>query len=407
MNPILFAIPVFMLTILLEAWIARRRGIATYDIPDALTSLHHGILSQVSGLFLKIATLGIYVAIYESYRATELPANSVWVWLIALLAYDFFYYWTHRLGHEVNVLWAAHVVHHSSEYYNLSTALRQTSSGWLLGWLFYLPMAVVGVPPVVFIGVGLIDLLYQYWVHTELIDRMGWFDRVFVSPSNHRVHHGQNDYCIDRNYGGILILWDRLFGTFVDERKDEKIIYGIRKPLHSYNPLWGNLHHYADMWRLSRAAPNWRAKLGVWLMPPGGWHDEGVEHFDTSTFVRYTTHTPPAMRWYAVLQYAITVPFIVHLLAVAPNLDYAALSLYSAGIFLTTLSVGAVLTGGSIGRYGELVRVLALAAAFFFAPDWFGFVAPMGLKIAVLALLLVSAAWLSMTHHAAAQGAAA
>jgi hypothetical protein len=114
------------------------------------------------------------------------------------------------------------MVHHSSEFYNLSTALRQTSSGWIFGWIFYLPMALAGVPPIVMGAVALIDLLYQYWVHTEMVGRLGWMDRVFVTPSNHRVHHGQNDYCIDRNYGGILILWDRLFGTFADERDDEK-----------------------------------------------------------------------------------------------------------------------------------------------------------------------------------------
>jgi sterol desaturase/sphingolipid hydroxylase (fatty acid hydroxylase superfamily) len=119
-------------------------------------------------------------------------------------------------------MWASHVVHHSSEYYNLSTALRQTSTGSFLGWVFYLPLAVVGVPWQMLVIVGLIDLLYQYWVHTELIGRLGVLDRILVTPSNHRVHHGQNDYCIDKNYGGILVLWDRLFGTFADERDGEK-----------------------------------------------------------------------------------------------------------------------------------------------------------------------------------------
>ncbi len=254
MNPIVFAIPVFMLTIVIEAWLARRRGLRVYDIADAITSLHHGVLSQVSGLLVRLAALGIYAAVYERYRATSLSADSVWVWAGALLAYDFCYYWSHRMGHEVGVLWAAHVVHHSSEYYNLSTALRQTSSGFLLGWIFYFPMAVAGVPPLVLGGVGLIDLLYQYWVHTELIGRLGWLDRVLVTPSNHRVHHGQNDYCIDRNYGGILVLWDRLFGSFVEERVGEPIVYGVRKPLRSFNPLWGNLHYYADLWHAARDA---------------------------------------------------------------------------------------------------------------------------------------------------------
>jgi small-conductance mechanosensitive channel len=139
MNPIVYAIPVFMLTILLEAWVARRRGVAVYDIPDAITSLHHGLLSQVTNAFTKIATLGIYIAVYEAYRFTEWSMSSIPLWILALVLYDLCYYWAHRMGHEVNVMWASHVVHHSSEYYNLSTALRQTSTGALFGWVFYLP----------------------------------------------------------------------------------------------------------------------------------------------------------------------------------------------------------------------------------------------------------------------------
>jgi sterol desaturase/sphingolipid hydroxylase (fatty acid hydroxylase superfamily) len=138
---------------------------------------------------------------------------------LALVFYDFCYYWLHRAGHRVAVLWAAHVVHHQSEDYNLSTALRQTSSGFLLGWIFYLPMAVAGVPPLVFGVVALVDLLYQYWVHTQQIGRLGWFDRWFCSPSNHRVHHAVNDRYLDKNYGGILIVWDRLFGSFIERRR--------------------------------------------------------------------------------------------------------------------------------------------------------------------------------------------
>ena len=159
----------------------------------------------------------IYVLVWQHAAVWALPVDSVWVWVGALLAYDFCYYWLHRMGHEVQIFWAAHGVHHSSEEYNLSTALRQTATGSLFGWLFYLPMAVVGVPPLVFAGVGLIDLLYQFWVHTRQVGKLGWFDRVFCSPSNHRVHHGQNDYCIDRNYGGILVLWDRLTRRWSDK----------------------------------------------------------------------------------------------------------------------------------------------------------------------------------------------
>ena len=393
MNPIVYAIPVVMLTIVLEAWWAWRTRRAVYDIPDAVTSLHHGLLSQVMGVFTKFTKFGIYALVYESFRATEWPLEPWWLWLLALVFYDFCYYWAHRMGHEVNVLWASHVVHHSSEYYNLSTALRQTSSGWLFGWIFYLPMAVAGVPPIMFVTVGLIDLLYQYWVHTELVGRLGWFDRVFVSPSNHRVHHGQNDYCIDKNYGGILIVWDRLFGTFVDEREGEKIHYGIRKPLRSFNPVWGNLHYYADLWRASCAAVGWRAKLGVWLAPPGGWNVP-LEHFDGAQFTRYQPTAPGPLRWYVALQYAVSVPFVTHCIAVAPALPLAQAAAYALGILASSVCLGALLEGRGWARWAEAARVALLGMVFALVTDWFGFVAPDALRWTVLLFGLGSAFYL-------------
>ncbi|WP_373987632.1 sterol desaturase family protein [Duganella sp. BuS-21] len=394
MNPIVFAIPVFMASILLEVWVARRRGLKAYDAADALTSLHLGVLSQITGLFAKLATLGIYVAVFEQYRLATLPISSVWVWAGALLAYDFCYYWAHRMGHEVGVLWAAHVVHHSSEYYNLSTALRQTSSGWLFGWIFYLPMALAGVPPIVMVGVGLIDLLYQYWVHTEMVGRLGWLDRVFVTPSNHRVHHGQNDYCIDRNYGGILILWDRWFGTFADERDDEKIIYGVRSPLRSLNPLWANVHYYADLWRCTGQARGLRKKMHVWLGAPGAWTGETLAHFDGAQFQPYRPNTPPPAVPYCVLQFALLAPCIMHLIAVGPSLPAVSLVLYAVLIVAGTLGLGALLEGRRLGARIEQARGAFMGLAFALLPDWFGYEAPLPLRAAVLVLALGAAVWL-------------
>ena len=167
------------------------------------------------------------------------------------------------------LIWAAHVVHHQSEDYNLSTALRQPSSGWLGDWLFYLPMALLGFPPLVFAVVALVDLLYQYWVHTQQIGRLGWFDRWFCAPSNHRVHHAVNDKYLDRNYGGIFIIWDRLFGSFQQEDDAVPCVYGTRGPLRSWNPMWANLHNYADLARDSWRARSWGDKLRVWFKHPG------------------------------------------------------------------------------------------------------------------------------------------
>ena len=304
---IVLATPVFLALIALEAWVGWRRGRNTYRLADAMSSIGLGVMSQLVGVFSGALTLGVYVLVHQHLRVASLPADAPWVWLLSLLAYDFLYYWHHRAGHRVALFWAAHVVHHQSEDYNLSTALRQTSSGWIAGWLFYLPMAVLGVPPLVFASVALIDLLYQYWVHTQQIGRLGWFDRWFCSPSNHRVHHAVNDRCLDKNYGGILLVWDRIFGTYAPEDDREPCIYGSRSPLRSWDPLWANGQVYAALWQDSRATRRWLDKLRVWWAPPG-WRPADVAArwprpaFDPSRLVRFDPPLPPrAGAWAGVL----------------------------------------------------------------------------------------------------------
>ena len=328
LNPIIFAVPVFLLMMAAEVAIARHRGLTLYRPADTVASLSLGIVSQLVGVFTKVATLGIYTLVYSHAALWQLPADSPVVWLGALLVYDLCYYWVHRLGHEVNILWAAHVVHHSSEDYNLSTALRQTGTGFLLGWVFYLPMALLGVPPLVFVVVGLVDLLYQFWVHTLLVGKLGWFDRVFCSPSNHRVHHGQNDYCLDRHYGGLLILWDRLFGSFVEERDDEPFVYGIRGQLRSWSPLRANGHVYAALWQDMRLTRRWADKLRVLYKHPG-WRPADAAAaaprapYVLADFQRFAPPLPAALARHALLQLAVLMAFGLHFLAMAPRLEWA------------------------------------------------------------------------------------
>jgi sterol desaturase/sphingolipid hydroxylase (fatty acid hydroxylase superfamily) len=302
---IVLATPVFFALIAIELIVARLRGEATYAWADTLNSIGLGMLSQIVSVFTKLFTFGIYVWVWQRAALFELSPRSPSVWIGALLAYDFLYYWLHRAGHEVALFWAAHVVHHQSEEYNLSTALRQTGSGWLVGWLFYLPMAVAGVPPLVFAVVALIDLLYQFWVHTRLVGRLGWFDRWFCAPSNHRVHHAVNDVYLDRNYGGIFVIWDRLFGTFQPELDEVPCVYGTRSPLRSWNPLWANLEVYAALAQDSRRAGRWADKARVWLKPPG-WRpaDVATSHpkapFVLGAIPRYAPEMTPVQRWGAL-----------------------------------------------------------------------------------------------------------
>ena len=289
---IVLASPVFFGLILIEwMWGRRlaRQGRATaqtYRLDDAVSSISLGILSQISAIFTRVLRIGIYTLVFTQ---VALVRDDAWwsTWygaLLALVLYDFCYYWFHRASHEVAVFWAGHAVHHQSQHYNLSTALRQSSAGAISSWVFYLPMALLGVPPVVFGIVALIDLLYQYWVHTEHIGRLGWFDRWFCSPSNHRVHHAVNDKYLDRNYGGIWVVWDRLFGSFEKEDPQEPCVYGTRKSLNSWDPLWANLQMYASMLHDSWYAKRWRDKLMVFLHHPGWRPADVAQRFPDKPF---------------------------------------------------------------------------------------------------------------------------
>lgn len=373
---ITWATPVFFALIALELLVARRRGRHAYAASDAVNSIGLGVISQIVGVFSKLLTFGIYAWCVQHLALFTLPADSVWVWAFALLGYDFCYYWLHRGGHRVNILWAAHVVHHQSERYNLSTALRQTGSGVLLGWLFYLPLAVLGVPLQVFVVVALIDLLYQFWVHTEQIDRLGWFDRVFCSPSNHRAHHAVNERYLDRNYGGILILWDRLFGTFVEEDDSDRPVYGTRAPLRSWNPLWANAEVYwhtaRDMWRTRR----WRDKLLLWLKPPGWQPADLAARSPHADFVlpteRYEPPLSRAMTVYVLAQFALLLAMVTQFLALATTADLPTLLGYAGYLVASLWLLGALLENRRWAAWLELARVLATAVVPLVSGHWFG-----------------------------------
>ena len=370
---IVLATPVFLLLIGLEfAWgLARERrgtGRNTYRLNDAINSISLGVLSQLSGVFSKLLTIGIYSAVYATAALFPEPAfwHSVPGVLVALVVYDFCYYWLHRGGHRVAVLWAAHSVHHQSQQYNLSTALRQTSSGALLGWLFYLPMALAGVPPLIFGIVALIDLLYQFWVHTEQIGRLGWFDRVFCSPSNHRVHHAVNDRYLDKNYGGMLVLWDRLFGTFEAEATGEPCVYGTRTPLNSWDPLWANAQVYGALLRDSWRARRWPDKLRVWLMPPGWRPADVAARWPQPSFelARVTPYDPPlasGVAWFAAVQFSALLLGVAAVLWQTDSWPPSQVAICSLALLVNYWALGALLQGRL--TLGEMLLVQAATLA--------------------------------------------
>ena len=372
MNYILYAVPFFFALIALELLLDRWRGVSTYRFSDAINSLSAGVLSTTVGLLTKAVGLLTYTLAWQHFGVFELSASSLWVWLFAFVFYDFCYYWNHRLGHERNVLWAAHSVHHQSEDYNLSTALRQTSTGFIFGWIFYLPMALIGVPPLVFLTVAALNLLYQFWVHTRHIPKLGWFEWFFITPSNHRVHHAQNAVYMDRNYGGVFILWDRLFGTFKEEDPAEPVVFGVTTPLASWNPLWANLQFYAQLWHDARRTDSLWDKLRIWFMPTG-WRPADVAarypqaKQDLALFRKFEIALGRAQQAYVAAQFVVYVALGSYLMDVAEHVPVAALvlgwSLMAFGLFV----LGALLENRPWSARLEVVRLFLNAPALYLA----------------------------------------
>ena len=396
---IVLATPVFFLLIAIEFAVGRMRarrgtGHDTYRLADAVNSIGLGMLSQISAVLTGLLRIGIYTAVYSAVALfPKEAASEFWTtwygWLLALVFYDLCYYWLHRMGHESAVLWAAHVVHHQSQHYNLSTALRQTSSGALLGWIFYLPMAVAGVPPLVFVVVALIDLLYQFWVHTEQVGKLGWFDRWFCSPSNHRVHHAVNDTYLDRNYGGILIVWDRMFGTFREE--NERCVYGTRGELKSWDPLWANAEVYWALAKDSWHARSWADKLRVWLKPPG-WRPADVAArfpkpaFDIAKVTRYEPVVSRGVQWFAGVQFLLMLGGVAFFLWFSDGMPLQRSAVWLAALTASLWAIGAVLQGRLSVTEVLLVEAAALAtASAALGIDWLHHICkPLALSIAIV-----------------------
>jgi sterol desaturase/sphingolipid hydroxylase (fatty acid hydroxylase superfamily) len=285
---ILLSIPAFLLLIVLERvsyLLHRDDDEVGYGAADTATSLTMGLGSVAADTAWKIPIVAAYAALAA---VTPLEVREVWwSWPLLLIAQDFCYYWSHRSHHVVRILWASHVVHHSSQRFNLSTALRQPWTG-MTSWVFYIPLILAGVHPAVLAFCQSINLLYQFWIHTERIDRMPrWFEALFNTPSHHRVHHASQGSYLDRNFGGILIVWDRLFGSFAPER--ERCVYGLTKNIRTYHPLRVAFHEYAAIARDVRAASAWQHRLGHLVRPPG-WRPVPV----TEPALRAATLAQPA-----------------------------------------------------------------------------------------------------------------
>ena len=397
MSLIIFAIPVFFLLIGIELLIAKMKNLSYYRMNDAIANLSCGIGSQVSGIFLKTFTFIGYTYLYE--HSIWKIDNNVLTFILLFIGVDFFYYWFHRLAHEISFLWGSHVVHHQSEEYNLTVALRQA---WLQGafsWAFYLPLAVVGFSPAVFLTIASLQTLYQFWIHTKLIGKMNpAFEYVFNTPSHHRVHHGVNPKYIDRNHGGTLIIFDRWFGTF--QLEEEEVVYGITKQTNSWNPVWVNFEYWIDLFK--EAFQVHQVKnffLMMFKMP--GWKPEelgGVQplkEVTPQTFHKYNTEISSGLTHYAFVQFVIvllgTTAFLIVESKSPFNENWALKTSVASLIIISLLSIGGIFERRRWVVALEYLRVMAVSAVvIFFLKDTTMFLTT---TVVASALAIISLLW--------------
>jgi sterol desaturase/sphingolipid hydroxylase (fatty acid hydroxylase superfamily) len=267
-----YAIPGFVLLLSLEAWFSCKENKQLYETRDSFSSIALGLGNLLSGLLTKALIFGLFSFLYQ-FRLFTLDGSAWWHWALVLFADDFSYYWFHRGSHHIGWFWASHVVHHSSKRYNLSAALRQTWTGNATGsFLFWCWMPLVGFHPVIVLMMQSISLIYQFWIHTETIQRLPRpVEFIFNTPSHHRVHHGTNLKYLDKNHAGILIIWDRIFGTFRQE--EERPTYGLTRNMETFNPVVLAFKTWADLLNKARRSGSVRHALNYFLQPPGWSHD--------------------------------------------------------------------------------------------------------------------------------------
>ena len=367
LSPVVIAIPMYFILMAIEMIALRFQKHPGYRLNDAITNINCGVISQVTGVFIKIFSIGIYTLIYEKLAVFHIP-NNFWTFLLLFFLYDFCYYWAHRMSHEINLFWGGHVVHHSSEEYNLSVALRQSSTQTIWTFFFYFPLALLGFDPVMLVLASGINLLYQFWIHTEAIDRMGFLEKFMNTPSHHRVHHGRNPKYIDKNHGGTFIIFDKWFGTFQEE--EEKPTYGITTPVKSWNPVWVNLAHYANMKEELKMIPHWSDRLKYLLYKPG-WLPDYLGGYRApqeieNDYKKFDTVVPSSMNWYVFAQYILVLLLTGFFLFKVEGFSWLPKILVSAIIIWTTVSFSGIFEKRSWYLPQEVFRILAFTGIIFF-----------------------------------------
>ena len=395
MNPnyILWAIPFFLISIFgefLHNYI--KKGGKDFNFEDSITNLNLGVGSQAIGALTKGLLLMAFVWVYDNFRIMTLEANVLNT-VICILLFDYLYYWAHRWGHEWNIFWGAHIVHHQSEEYNLTVALRQSWFHNFLAFPIFLPIPFLGFDLLSFGAAAGIVTLYQYWIHTKAIKRMPkWFEYIFNSPAHHRVHHATNKQYLDHNYAATFILWDRLHGTFIDEK--EECVYGITTPLKSYNSVWANFHFYVEMWQGSKQLKTFWEKLALIFRGPeylGLLLGQISETTEKAKFnlKSHAANLPLHLKIYVSLQFLVLAYFLTAYMGQIQNLT----TFYQVAFFflicLSTLSAGAIMENKSwfypveVARFLMFVPLYNLCYHNYFT-EWFNFTLPISIAMSVV-----------------------
>ena len=341
----------------------------TYRLSDAITNISTGTLQQTTGVFFEIVKIGIYAAVFEKFAFYALP-NNAWTFISLFILYDIAYYWEHRLAHTVNLFWGGHVVHHQSEDYNLSVALRQTSTGFIWGFPFFLPMALMGFDPKMLLLVGGLNLLYQFWIHTEHIGKLpNWFELIMNTPSHHRVHHGRNPKYIDKNYAGVFITWDRMFGTFKEE--EERPTYGVTIPLQSWNPLFANFSHYIYLIQTTSKSRSIGDTFKILFNKPG-WQPDYMGGSLTPTmpdqdYRKYETPSLPSRNRYVFAHFLLLLVIVPLFFFVQKDIFLPLRFCYASWIVMTTLSFAFMFEKPTAWLWWfEVIRLMAMVVLGYF-----------------------------------------
>jgi len=364
-NYIALAIPVFLLLIGVELAFGWHEKKDFYRFNDAVNDMSCGIADQVVGIFSKILIFAGYLWIYENFHLLEISPTSALTWIVLLFGVDFCYYWFHRVSHRMNAPWAAHIVHHQSEEFNLAVALRQgTFQSWF-SWIFYLPLAFIGFPPPMFLTMSAFDTLYQFWIHTRAIDKLGFLEWFMNTPSHHRVHHGRNPKYLDKNYAGIFVIWDRMFGSF--EPEVEPVVYGVTEPLNSWNPIWANFHYWVTLKDLAKRFPRYIDRVKLFFMPPE-WRPAGIStlpshpEVNPDTYVKYETTVPSGVKLYVLMQIAPAIAATFLILQMENKWSMPALVSVAGLILMATLTLGGMLDRKGWAFKWEMARLVVQAA---------------------------------------------